>query len=74
MRAVHIGSKEEHSSGRAESPLCVTQVRGFANSIHTVDGGTHMEGLRAGLTRAVTQLGRKAKQIKVRQRGPGLGA
>ncbi|KAG2448850.1 hypothetical protein HYH02_006201 [Chlamydomonas schloesseri] len=40
------------------------EVHGFANSIHTVDGGTHMEGLRAGLTRAVTQLGRKAKLIK----------
>ncbi|PNG99266.1 DNA gyrase subunit B, mitochondrial, partial [Tetrabaena socialis] len=37
---------------------------GFANSIHTVDGGTHMEGLRAGLTKTVTTLGRKSKLLK----------
>ncbi|KAG2501165.1 hypothetical protein HYH03_000980 [Edaphochlamys debaryana] len=40
------------------------EVRGFANSIHTVDGGTHIEGLRAALAKTVTALGRKLKLIK----------
>jgi DNA gyrase subunit B len=34
---------------------------GFANSIKTVDGGAHMDGLRAALTRTVNALARKGK-------------
>ena len=30
---------------------------GFANSIRTIDGGTHIEGLRAALTRVVNGIG-----------------
>eukprot|EP00798_Chlamydomonas_sp_ICE-L_P011062 gene11062-18669_t len=37
---------------------------GFANSIRTVDGGTHMEGLRAALTRVVNNLARTQKLTK----------
>jgi hypothetical protein len=51
-------------SGCALALAC--QVRGFANSIATVDGGTHLEGLRSGLSRVVTALGRAAKLIKAR--------
>ncbi|KXZ47038.1 hypothetical protein GPECTOR_38g275 [Gonium pectorale] len=40
------------------------EIRGFANSIHTVDGGTHLEGMRSGLSRTVTALGKKMKLIK----------
>ncbi|GIL71999.1 hypothetical protein Vretimale_576 [Volvox reticuliferus] len=40
------------------------EVRGFANSIHTVDGGTHLDGLRSALTKTITALGRKMKLIK----------
>jgi len=34
---------------------------GFANSIKTVDGGSHMDGLRAALTRLVNALAKKNK-------------
>lgn len=37
---------------------------GFVNSIKTIDGGTHMDGLKAALTRTVNTLGRKFKTLK----------
>lgn len=36
----------------------------FVNSIKTVDGGTHMDGFKAALTRTVNSLGRKSKVLK----------
>jgi len=36
----------------------------FANTIHTVDGGTHLTGLRAGLTRTVNDYAHKANLLK----------
>ena len=39
-------------------------VFGFANCIHTVDGGTHLTGFRAALTRAMNDYGRKFKLLK----------
>lgn len=38
---------------------------GYANSIRTVDGGTHIEGMKASLTRTLNNLGKKSKVIKV---------
>lgn len=38
---------------------------GYANSIRTVDGGTHIEGIKASLTRTINNLGKKSKLIKV---------
>lgn len=37
---------------------------GYANSIRTVDGGTHIDGLKASLTRTVNNLAKKSKIIK----------
>jgi DNA gyrase subunit B len=34
---------------------------GFANSIKTVDGGSHMDGLRGALTRTINALAKKNK-------------
>jgi len=37
---------------------------GFANNIRTIDGGTHLEGLKTVLTRTFNSIGRKRKKIK----------
>ncbi|KAL8167815.1 hypothetical protein V2J09_009314 [Rumex salicifolius] len=37
---------------------------GYANSIRTVDGGTHIDGFKASLTRTLNNLGKKTKIIK----------
>ncbi|KAI4386571.1 hypothetical protein MLD38_004493 [Melastoma candidum] len=37
---------------------------GYANSIRTVDGGTHIDGLKSSLTRTLNNLGKKSKVIK----------
>ncbi|RLC99484.1 MAG: DNA topoisomerase IV subunit B, partial [Chloroflexi bacterium] len=36
----------------------------FANTIHTVDGGTHLTGLRSGLTRTINDYARKTGLLK----------
>lgn len=43
----------QYSDSYAES------VYVFANTIHTVDGGTHLTGLRSGLTRTINDYARK---------------
>jgi DNA gyrase subunit B len=34
---------------------------GFANSIKTIDGGSHLDGLKAALTRLVNSAAKRAK-------------
>jgi DNA gyrase subunit B len=48
----------QYSDSYAES------VYAFANTIHTVDGGTHLTGLRAALTRTINDHARKAGLLK----------
>lgn len=37
---------------------------GYANSIRTSDGGTHLDGFKAALTRVVNSLAKKYKLLK----------
>ncbi|CAF1879136.1 unnamed protein product [Brassica napus] len=37
---------------------------GYANSIRTIDGGTHIEGVKASLTRTLNALAKKSKTVK----------
>ncbi|CCH68360.1 DNA gyrase subunit B [Richelia intracellularis HH01] len=39
-------------------------IFGFANNIRTIDGGTHMEGLKAVLTRSMNAIARKRHKLK----------
>ncbi|KAK3163488.1 hypothetical protein QOZ80_1AG0004380 [Eleusine coracana subsp. coracana] len=39
-------------------------VLGYANSIRTIDGGTHIDGLKASLTRTINNLAKKSKTLK----------
>jgi DNA gyrase subunit B len=39
-------------------------VYSFANTIHTVDGGTHLTGLRSALTRTINDYARRANLLK----------
>lgn len=40
---------------------------GYANSIRTIDGGTHIDGVKASLTRTINNLAKKSKVIKVQK-------
>ena len=46
------------------SDIYSDSLLGFVNSIKTIDGGTHMDGLNAALTRLVNTLARKIKTLK----------
>jgi DNA gyrase subunit B len=48
----------QYNSGFYENTLA------FANCINTVDGGTHMIGFRAGLTRAINNYAKKSKILR----------
>jgi DNA gyrase subunit B len=39
-------------------------IYAFANTIHTVDGGSHLTGLRSGLTRTINEYARKTGKLK----------
>ncbi|MDA9766726.1 toprim domain-containing protein, partial [bacterium] len=62
---------------RVEGALCWTAdsysdtLLGYANSIRTTDGGTHLDGLKYSLTKTLNVVSRKAKLLK--ESDPNLG-
>ncbi|MDR2180372.1 MAG: DNA topoisomerase (ATP-hydrolyzing) subunit B [Synergistaceae bacterium] len=40
------------------------RIFSFANLIHTIEGGTHVSGLRTAMTRAINEVARNAKILK----------
>ncbi|MGN0461925.1 MAG: DNA topoisomerase (ATP-hydrolyzing) subunit B [Ruminococcus sp.] len=41
-----------------------SDVRSFANNIHTIDGGTHEEGFRRSITKVLNEYGRRFNKLK----------
>ena len=37
---------------------------GFVNNVKTIDGGTHLDGLKSALTRTLNSLAKKTKALK----------
>jgi len=56
--AVRVEIALQYNTGFYENTLA------FANCINTVDGGTHVVGFRAGLTRAINNYGKKSKLLR----------
>ncbi|MFH2102167.1 MAG: DNA topoisomerase (ATP-hydrolyzing) subunit B [Chloroflexota bacterium] len=56
--AIGIEAAVQYTNAYTES------VYSFANTINTVDGGTHLTGLRSALTRVVNDYARKANLLK----------
>ena len=48
----------QYTDAYSENVLC------FANNIHTIEGGTHLSGLRSALTRTINAYARSAKLLK----------
>lgn len=39
-------------------------IVGFVNTVKTIDGGTHVEGLRSALTKTINNLAKKSNLLK----------
>ena len=64
-----VYANKEVEEGNVEVALAYTgafaeEVITFANTIHTVDGGTHLTGFRTALTREINSYARKAGLLK----------
>ena len=72
----------EHDEDDEDAPLYAVEVAfqyteeftestySYANNIHTVEGGTHLSGFRAGLTRTINTYAKKEKLIKDNEEPP----
>lgn len=72
---IYVGGERSGIQIEAALQWCVDaysdNLLGFANNIRTIDGGTHLEGLKAVLTRTLNNVARKRNKIKENE--PNLG-
>jgi len=65
---IYVQGERNHVQLEVSLQWCVDaytdNLLGFANNIRTVDGGTHLEGLKAVLTRTMNAIARKRNKIK----------
>lgn len=65
---IHIAAERDGVQVEAALQWCVDaysdNLLGFANNIRTIDGGTHLEGLKAVLTRTLNTISRKRNKRK----------
>lgn len=64
---VHVDSEVENIGievGLQFTDAYAESVYSFANTINTVDGGTHLTGMRAAITRTINDYARKAGLLK----------
>ncbi|MBE9155878.1 DNA topoisomerase (ATP-hydrolyzing) subunit B [Nodosilinea sp. LEGE 06152] len=65
---IYISSERDGVQVEAALQWCVDaysdNLLGFANNIRTIDGGTHLEGLKAVLTRTLNTISRKRNKRK----------
>lgn len=65
---IHISSERDGVQVEAALQWCADaysdNLLGFANNIRTIDGGTHLEGLKAVLTRTLNNFSRKRNKRK----------
>ena len=65
---IHIAAERDGVQVEAALQWCIDaysdNLLGFANNIRTIDGGTHLEGLKAVLTRTLNNFSRKRNKRK----------
>lgn len=65
---IHIQNERNGIQVEAAFQWCADaytdNLLGFANNIRTIDGGTHLEGLKAVLTRTMNTIARKRNKLK----------
>lgn len=65
---IHVQSERNGVQVEVAFQWCVDaytdNLLGFANNIRTIDGGTHLEGLKAVLTRTMNTIARKRNKLK----------
>jgi DNA gyrase subunit B len=65
---IYIGGERDGVQVEAALQWCIDaysdNLLGFANNIRTIDGGTHLEGLKSVLTRTMNNVARKRNRIK----------
>jgi DNA gyrase subunit B len=65
---IHIQKERDNVQVEVALQWCVDaysdNLLGFANNIRTIDGGTHLEGLKTVLTRTMNNIARKRNKLK----------